>query len=436
MLATGSPADLVRNYGGPRLEDAFIECLQAAKEVRSFLSDYVLLGLVIYSFTLSIMSMAQNTAQEVHNAAVAIADEDHSQLSGVIAQDFLPPYFKPAQLIAANDIDRLLDLARYTFIIDIPPHFQRDVQAGRVPAVQVNVDATAAMQAGVGAGYIQQIVLKEIARHTVRSDELAPGPVTLTMHISFNPNATPGWFMSIMGIINNVTMLAIILSGAAVIREREHGTMDHLLTMPLSPVEIALAKVLANGFVICVATAFSLYAVVRGVLAIPIAGSIPLFLIGVMLYLFFASALGLFIATIARSMPQLGLPFMLVFMPMMMLSGGNTPLESEPRALQMIMQAVASTHFVSFAQAILYRGAGFAVVWPRFLTVAGLGGLFLGAAALRFRQVSPRPWGECRIERGQGQPDDRPSHWLIENPQEDELWPARRKASTPKHCMS
>jgi len=358
------------------------------KEVRSFLSDFTLLVLVIWSFSLSIMSMAQNTSQEVHNAAVAIADEDHSQLSQVIARAFLPPYFKPAQMVEAKDIDRLLDLARYTFIIDIPPHFQRDVQAGRVAAVQLNVDATAALQAGVGAGYVQQILQDEIQRHVARSDQVPDDAVTLAVHLSFNPNATPGWFMSIMGIINNINMLAIILAGAAVIREREHGTMDHLLTMPLSPVEIASAKVLANGFVISVATTLSLYLVVRGLLAIPIAGSIPLFLCGVMLYLFFASAVGLFLATVARSMPQLGLLFMLVFLPMQMLSGGNTPIDSEPPWLQAIMQCVASTHFVSFAQAILYRGAGFSLVWPDFLAVAGFGALFFTLAVLRFRKVS------------------------------------------------
>ncbi|HTR17249.1 MAG TPA: ABC transporter permease [Acetobacteraceae bacterium] len=360
----------------------------ATKEVRSFLSDYVLLALVIYTFTFAVFAMAQSTAQEVYNAAIAIADEDHSQLSAAIARDFLPPYFKPARLIDVRDIDRLLDTAAYTFIIDIPPHFERDVRAGRMPAVQVNVDATASMQAGIGAGYVQQILSTEIARHTARSDQPSADAVTLAVHLAFNPNATPGWFMSIMGIINNITMLAIILSGAAVIREREHGTMDHLLTMPLSPLEIALAKVMANGFVITIAAALSLYLVVRGLLAIPIAGSIPLFLCGVTLYLFFASAVGLFLATLARSMPQLGLLFMLVNMPMQMLSGSNTPLDSEPRFLQILMQGVASTHFVSFAQAILYRGAGLSLVWPDFLAVAGLGMVFFVLAVLRFRRIS------------------------------------------------
>ena len=360
----------------------------AMKEVQSLLSDTFLVGLIIYTFTFAIISQAQNTSQEVHNATIAIADEDQSPLSRAIAHDFLPPYFKPAQLVEVRDIDRLLDQARYTFIVDIPPHFQSDVLAGRRPTVQVNIDATAAMQAGIGSGYVQQIILAETTRYLTRTDRVAPDAVALTIHLAFNPNATPGWFSSVIGIINNVSMLAILLCGAAVIRERERGTMDHLLTLPLSPIEIASAKVLANGFVILLATAFSLYVVVRGLLAVPIAGSIPLFLCGVALYLFYALAVGLFLATVVHSMPQFGLLFLLVFLPMNMLSGGNTPLESEPRILQIAMECVASTHFVSFAEAILFRGAGFSLVFRDYLEVAGLGSLFFVLSVLRFRRTS------------------------------------------------
>ena len=360
----------------------------AMKEVQSLLSDTFLVGLIIYTFTFAIISQAQNTSQEVHNATIAIADEDQSPLSRAIAHDFLPPYFKPAQLVEVRDIDRLLDQARYTFIVDIPPHFQSDVLAGRRPTVQVNIDATAAMQAGIGSGYVQQIILAETTRYLTRTDRVAPDAVALTIHLAFNPNATPGWFSSVIGIINNVSMLAILLCGAAVIRERERGTMDHLLTLPLSPIEIASAKVLANGFVILLATAFSLYVVVRGLLAVPIAGSIPLFLCGVALYLFYALAVGLFLATVVHSMPQFGLLFLLVFLPMNMLSGGNTPLESEPRILQIAMECVASTHFVSFAEAILFRGAGFPLIFRDYLEVAGLGSLFFVLSVLRFRRIS------------------------------------------------
>jgi len=192
----------------------------------------------------------------------------------------------------------------------------------------------------------------------------------------------------VMGIINNISMLAILLAGAAIVREREHGTMDHLLVMPLTPFEIAMSKVWANGLVITVATGLSLYVVVRWMLSVPIAGSIPLFMLGVTIYLFFATAIGIFLGTVARSMPQLGLLFMLVYLPMNMLSGSNTPLESMPPWLATAMQASPSTHFVSFAQSILYRGAGIDTVWPEFLAVAGIGGLFFSLAVLRFRSIA------------------------------------------------
>jgi ABC-2 type transport system permease protein len=358
------------------------------KELRSLGHDYVLLGLIIWTFTFAVYAMAQGQSQELHNASVAVADEDRSPLSREIAHALLPPYFKPPQVIAAGDIDRLMDTGRYTFALDVPPNFQRDVLAGRAPAMQVDVDATAMMQAGIGAGYIEQIAQAEIARFVGRKDPVDASPVKLVVRVAFNPNLITAWFTSVMGIINNVTMLAIILAGAAIIREREHGTMDHLLVMPLSPFEIAMAKVWANGLVITVAVGFSLLVVVRTLLGIPIIGSVGLFMVGVMIYLFFATAIGIFLGTVARSMPQLGLLFMLVAMPMNILSGGSTPIESMPPLLQYLMQASPSTHFVSFAQAILYRGAGFAVVWPRFLVVAVIGGLFFGLALMRFRRVA------------------------------------------------
>ncbi len=358
------------------------------KELRSLLQDYVLLGLVVYSFSLAVIIQAGSNSQELHNASLAIVDEDRSELSHRIAHAFLPPLFQPPQMIAERDIVPLMDQGRYTFVIDIPPNFQRDVLGGRRPGLQVDVDATAMVQAGLGSGYAQQIITTEIADFLSHSEGAPLSTVNLDVLISFNPNITTAWFTSVMGIINNVTMLAIILAGAAIVREREHGTMDHLLVMPLTPFEIAMSKVCANGLVIAVAVGLSLYLVVRLMLGIPIAGSIPLFMVGVVIYLFFATAIGIFLGTVARSMPQLGLLFILVFLPMNMLSGSNTPLESMPPWLATAMQASPSTHFVSFAQSILYRGAGLDVVWPEFLAVAGIGGLFFGLAIMRFRSVA------------------------------------------------
>lgn len=357
------------------------------KELRSFLRDFVLLGLVVYAFSFAVTLQARSYSQELHNASIAIVDEDHSELSRRIDHAFFPPLFQLPKQIAERDIIPAMNSGKFTFVVDIPPNFERYVLAGRQPMLQINVDATAMVQAGLGSGYAQQIITTEIADFLSHAEGAPLSTVNLDVRIAFNPNLTTAWFRSVMAIINSISMLAIILAGAAVVREREHGTMDHLLVMPLTPFEIAMSKVWANGLVIAVAAGFSLYFILRMMLGIPVAGSIPLFMVGVVIYLFFATAIGIFLGTVARSMPQLGLLYMLVYLPMNMLSGGNTPLESMPPWLAKLVQISPSTHFVAFAQAILYRGAGLDVVWAQFLAVAVIGALFFALAIQRFRSV-------------------------------------------------
>lgn len=356
------------------------------KELFSLRHDVVLLALIVWAFSLSIYAAATGMSHDLNNASIAIVDEDRSQLSMRIREAFLPPYFREPRVISFKDIDAGLDSGRYTFVLVIPADFEADILAGRRPEVQVNIDATAMMQAGIGDGYISSILAQEIGEFVGARANGVAAPVSLEVRYAFNPNITSSWFTSVMEIINNVTMLSIVLTGAALIREREHGTIEHLLVMPLTPFEIMMAKVWANGLVILAAAAVSLWLVVETLLQVPVAGSMVLFLAGTALYLFFATALGIFLATIARSMPQFGLLFMLVILPMNLLSGGNTPTESQPELLQSFMQAVPSTHFVSFAQAILYRGAGLDIVWPQFVLVTAIGGVFFAFAAARFRK--------------------------------------------------
>jgi ABC-2 type transport system permease protein len=358
------------------------------KELRSFGHDFVLVAFVIWSFSLAILTQSRGHLQEVYNASVGVIDEDHSELSRGIASALLPPEFRAPVLISERDVDHLMNTGQLTFVIDIPPYFQRDLLGGRRPTIQLIADATAMTQAGVGSGYAQQIIADEITRFLSPAAIDLPATVALDLRVAFNPNSDPAWFVSVMAIVNNINILAIILAGAAIVREREHGTMDHLLVMPLTPFEIAMSKVWANGLVMTVAVALSLYFIVGALVGVPIAGSIPLFLSGVVIYLFFATAIGIFLGTVARSMPQLGLLLILVALPMNLLSGANTPIESMPPLLRTIMQAVPSTHFVSIAQAVLYRGAGFDVVWPHYLNVALVGALVFWLAVLRFRQVT------------------------------------------------
>ncbi|HNB26310.1 MAG TPA: ABC transporter permease, partial [Alphaproteobacteria bacterium] len=204
-------------------------------------------------------------------------------------------------------------------------------------------------------------------------------------------NLSSRQFMAIMQLTENITILAIILTGAALIREREHGTIEHLLVMPVTPFEIMCAKIWANGLAILLATALSLYAVVQAVLDVEVQGSVPLFLAGSALYLFAVTALGIFLATLAGSMPQFGLLSIPVFIVMNLLSGAMTPLESMPIWLQTAMQASPSTHFVKLAQSILFRGAGIDLIWTHLAPIAGIGAVLFTIAWMRFRRAIAAP---------------------------------------------
>lgn len=357
------------------------------KELWSLWRDPMMLVLIVYTFSLSIYAAATAMPESLRHAAIAIVDEDASQLSSRLAWSFYPPQFRSPDLITAPEIDPGMDSGDYTFVLVVPPGFQRDVLAGRQPQLQLNVDATRMSQAFTGGGYIQQIVATEVNAFVQRHGSAAAMPVDLAVRMRFNPNLEHPWFGSLMEIINNVTMLSIILTGAALIREREHGTVEHLLVMPVTPGEIMLAKVWSMGLVVLVAAMASLTFVVQGALRVPVQGSIALFGLAAALHLFATTSLGIFLATLARSMPQFGMLLVLVLLPLQMLSGGVTPRESMPALVRWVMEAAPTTHFVSASQAILFRGAGLEVVWPQLVAVLAIGGLLFTAALSRFRKT-------------------------------------------------
>jgi len=353
------------------------------KELRSLWADPVLIVLIVYTFTFAIYAVATGANFEVENAAVAVVDEDRSMLSSRLRDALIEPFFKKPVLINANEIDEVMDAGRFVFVIEIPPKFERDLIAGRRPTVQIDVDATAMSQAGNGASYIQNIITQEVATAFPVS---SAQPLSFVVRAKFNPNLRSAWFTAVMQVINNVTMLAVILSGAALIREREHGTIEHLLVMPVTPIEIMLAKIWANGLVIVAAATLSLMMVVERLLDVPVAGSLALFVVAMVLYQFSVTALGILVATASTSMAQFGLLVMPMLIMMNLLSGSTTPMESMPVWLQNMMQISPSTHFVALSQAILYRGADIGIVWREMIILIAIGGAFFSIAALRFRK--------------------------------------------------
>lgn len=357
------------------------------KELWSLVRDPAMLVLIVYVFSVAIYVAATAMPESLHNAAIAIVDEDASPLSARIVSSFYPPHFKTPVLVTLAEMDPGLDNGKYTFVLDIPPNFQRDVLAGRRPKAQLNVDATLISQAFTGNGFVGQIFAAEVDEFVQRYRASSAPPVDLVRTIRFNPNLDQSWFGSVMELVNNVTLLSIVLSGAALIREREHGTLEHLLVMPVAPTEIMLAKLWSMGLVVLSAAMLSMVFVVEGALRVPMDGSMALFMLTTALHLLATASMGIFLATLARSMPQFGMLLVLVLLPLKMLSGGITPRESMPWLVQVVMQASPTTHYVSATQAILYRAAGIDVVWPQLVAILAIGVILFLAALVRFRRT-------------------------------------------------
>ena len=357
------------------------------KELRSLVRDPILVVLIFFSFTFSVYTSATAQPETLHKAPIAIVDEDRSPLSARIADAFYPPYFLPPEFISAKEMDTRMDDGVDTFALDIPSGFQRDVLAGRSPALQLNVDATRMNQAFTGSGYIQSIVTGEVNAFVQRYRAADTPRVDLALRARFNPELNKSWFGAVMEVINSITMLSLVLTGAALIREREHGTVEHLLVMPVTPFEIMSSKVWSMALVVLVAAGLSLTFVVQGLLKVPIEGSIALFLTGAALHLFATTSMGIFLATNTRTMPQFALLLMLVMMPLQILSGAMTPRESMPEVVQYLMLTMPTTHFVALAQAILYRGAGLSVVWQHFAALVLIGMVFFSVSLARFRKA-------------------------------------------------
>jgi ABC-2 type transport system permease protein len=368
------------------------------KELRSLYRDSMMMALTVFAFTGAIYVAATAVPETLHKAPIAIVDEDQSPLSLRIANAFYPPLFTLPEMVTWAEMDTQMDAGDITFALDIPPNFQRDMLDGRKPAIQLNVDATRVSQALTGSEYVRTVVTTEVAAFAARyrpiewfppetSRQSFRWPVAgLDPRVRFNENLVRPWFSGVVEIVNQITLLSIVLTGAALIREREHGTIEHLLVMPVTPFEIMTSKIWAMMLVVLAATALSLVFVIQGVIGMPIEGSRALFLAGTAMHLFATTSLGIFLATVARSMPQFGLLVILVIMPLQLLSGGFTPRESMPQAVQDMMLAAPTTHFVMLAQAILYRGAGFDLVWPEFVAIWVIGTILFFAALFRFRK--------------------------------------------------
>ncbi|MDG6894959.1 ABC transporter permease [Volucribacter amazonae] len=361
----------------------------SSKELRSLFSDPVLLVLIVYMFSVALITIANMPTTEMKNGSVAVVDLDRSNLSYQLRDSLIEPSFKAVEEIELSQIDRAMDQGKYTFVLTIPANYEKNILLGQSPQIQLLVDATAMTQAGIGAAYISQIFADELRQFLGLSASTLP--VEVVSNVLYNPNYSSKWLMGTMQIVGNSTLLVLLLVGAAVIRERERGTIEHLLVMPVNASEIAVSKIVANGLVLLCVAILSLLFIIKGVLAVPIHNhSIPLFAIGFITFLFSISSLGILLAIIAPTMPQFGLLCVPTYIVLYLLSGANSPIENMPELVQKLTQFSPTTIFAAYTQDVLFRDAGIQYVWQKLLQMAALGGGFLALALIQFKTMLSR----------------------------------------------
>lgn len=353
-----------------------------------------LMGCLIYLFTIDIYAAGQGVCLTLNNAATMVLDSDHSAASRELIYRFGPPHFKlEGELAGYRDGIRMLDRGEAMVILDVPPGFHETLLRGHEPArVQMQVDTTHGVTGLLASSYGAQIVgqlAQEISlkRLGAREADLENAPIIEARpRIWYNPNENAAWFMSIAELLTVITMVAILLPAATLVRETERGAMEQLLVSALSPAQIWIPKVLAVILVISAGAGVSVFAILKGVFAVPVKGSLGLFFTLTALYVVTTAGLGLAIATLARNLAQVGLLTVLVVAPMLLLSGIWTPPEAMPPGLREAVVLSPLHHFIDISYGILLKGAGMDLLWDSVLSLAALGGAAFGLGIWRFRR--------------------------------------------------
>ena len=360
------------------------------KELLQLFRDVALMVFFLYAFTGDIYIAASGVSMQLRNAAIATLDGDHSLASRELASRFQPPYFQASGSAGTpQQAIRHLDDGDVMAVLDIPPRFGERLARGEQVAVQLQVDTSNSVLGFLASSYGAQIVGRyglEVAalREGLGSGGISGPLIQADTRIWYNPNQNDAWFMGISELLTVITLFAILLPAAAMVREKERGTIEQLMVTPLSAFQILFPKVIAMTLVILAGTAIALFGVLGPAFDLPMRGSLVLFFLITALYVFTTAGLGLLAATVARNLAQVGMLTVVILMPMLLLSGAWTPIEAMPEWMRLLAWISPLHYFLDAAYGILLKGVGMTLLWKPVLAMGLLGVAVFGAGMGRF----------------------------------------------------
>jgi ABC-2 type transport system permease protein len=344
---------------------------------RDRLTFAMMLGIPLLQLTL--FGFAINSDPRHLPAAVLLADRGPQGRTLLYAFKNSTYFDFDRQVFTEKEGRDLLAQGRVQFVISIPENFSRDLLRGDRPELLVEADATDPAATGFALG-----ALGTVMDNALKND--LKGPLDLRVHALYNPevntqyNIVPG----LMGVI--LTMTMIMITGLAITRERERGTMENLLSMPTRPSEVLIGKIVPYILVGYIQVTVILVAA-HFLFHVPMHGSIPLLLVVALIFIAANLAMGITFSTVAKNQLQAMQMTFFVFLPSILLSGFMFPFRGMPRWAQAVGEVFPLTHFLRIVRGILLKGNGLPDVSRELWPIALFAAIMLTIGVKRYRQT-------------------------------------------------
>jgi ABC-2 type transport system permease protein len=336
------------------------------KEIVAFFRSWGLVAVVLYSFTLDIYIAGKGIEMQAKNVSVGYVDETGGGISNkILSRLHAPEFQKPVRFLNQKALYDAIRNREIMVGILFDGDFEKRLERSGHAQLNLLVDAISATQSYQALQYLQNILLDF-------SDLKVP--VALKIHKLFNQNARTEWFMALAEMLSVITLLGVILTAAVFVKEKENGTWDLMLLMPVDPKLVILAKSFSQVLILMFGVVLATGLVLFGAFDTPINGSLWAFFLLSFFYSFTSAGIGLFVAAVSRSMLQVAQLAILIMMPLIFLSGAWTPIHAMSPWLQKLSLISPLRYYIEGSESIFFRGTPFADLWVYFAGVIVLGG--------------------------------------------------------------
>jgi len=336
-----------------------------SKEIVSFMRSLALVVVILYSFTADIYIAGAGMQIKPRNVVIGYVDASGGGVSQKILSHFhLPEFVAPKRYFSQKALTQAIFDKEVLVGLIFDSDFAKRYREGKTTKINVLIDATAASQSLTTLSYLQNIIL-DFQKQNI--------PLVIQSHKLFNQNADNHSFMALTELLSMITLMSVILTAIVFVKEKEDGTWDIMLLMPVNPKIIILAKSASQVFIVTFGVVLSVGFVLLSAFDTPLNGSFWSFILLTVLYGFSSAGIGLFVAAISKDVMQVAQLSVVIMMPLIFLSGAWTPIYAMHPVFQKLSLFSPLRYYIEGSESIFYRGTAFMDLWPYFTGVTLLG---------------------------------------------------------------